>query len=75
MPFLGLFSVHLFCPIPIGFLFDLFYYYPLEACFLLMKDRKGVDPEGKEGGEELGGAEEGETIIWVYLCEKKIYFQ
>lgn len=37
--------------------------YLLESCPFLKRDRKGVDPEGKGGGEDLGRAEEGETII------------
>jgi hypothetical protein len=28
-----------------------------------MRDRKGMDLDGREDGEELGGAEGGETII------------
>jgi hypothetical protein len=28
-----------------------------------MRDRNGVDPCGRRGGEQLGGGEEGETII------------
>lgn len=40
-------------------------YYPLEACFQ-MRDRKGVDLYGREGREELGGVEVGETIIRIY---------
>jgi hypothetical protein len=38
-----------------------------------MRDRKEVDPEGSGGGEELAGAEEGETII-SKLYENRIYF-
>lgn len=33
-----------------------FYYYTLEACFL-MRDRKVVDPDGRLNGEELGGVD------------------
>jgi hypothetical protein len=25
------------------------------ACTFLMRDRKGVDPDGRRGGKELGG--------------------
>lgn len=35
-----------------------------------MRDRKEIDWDKKEGGEELGGIEWGKTII---LYEKKIY--
>lgn len=30
-----------------------------------MRDQKGVDPDGRGGGEELGGAEGGETVIKI----------
>lgn len=33
--------------------------YLLETCYFLMKERKGVDLEGMEGGEELGGDRDG----------------
>lgn len=36
-----------------------------------MRDRRGVDPEGRGGEEELGPVEEGETVIWIYCMEKK----
>jgi hypothetical protein len=41
---------------------------------LLMRDRKGVDPEGRWGGEELGGEMERETILRIYHLRKEIYF-
>lgn len=59
------------CLIPMS-VFVLFYYYPLEACCFL-RDRKGVDPDGRGSGEELGGVEGGE-INQDILCEIKIYF-
>lgn len=34
----------------------LFYYYPLETCFLMI-DKKEVDLDGLGGGKELGGIE------------------
>lgn len=40
-----------------------------------MRDRIGVDPEGRRDGEELGGKDGGETINLDILCENKIYFQ
>jgi hypothetical protein len=54
-----------------------------------MKDRKGVDSDGKGGREELGAVKEQEIIIrmcvcvcvcvcvftymYVYVCEKSIF--
>ena len=48
--------------------------YLLEACSFLMRDRKGVDLDGRRGGEELGGVEGGETIIRIYYVRKKSIF-
>ena len=36
-----------------------------------MRDRKGIDPDGKRGGEELGGVEGGEIVIRIYCVRKK----
>lgn len=36
----------------------------------ISSERKGVSPEGRAGGEELGGVEGAETVL-----EKKVYFQ
>jgi hypothetical protein len=52
--------------------FILLYYYHLENCFLI-RNRKGVDPSGMGGGEELRGVERREAVIKIY--KKKIYFQ
>ena len=38
-----------------------------------MRGRKGMDPEGREDGEKLGGVEEGEIIIMIYYV-RKMYF-
>ena len=48
----------------------MFVCYFLEVCSFLIRDRKGVDPEGKEGGKGLGEIEEGETIIRIYCMRK-----
>lgn len=48
------------------------YHIPLD-CFL-RKDKKGVDPEGRGGRDELEEIEDGETINRIYWV-KKIYFQ
>lgn len=37
-----------------------------------MRDRKGVDADGRRDGEELRGIEEGEIIIRLY-CMKKMF--
>lgn len=50
----------------------LFYYYPLEDCFLV-RDKKGVDPAMRGGGKELGG-EAGETAISIYYVRGKNLF-
>lgn len=39
-----------------------------------MRDRKGVDSEGREGWEELGGVERGKTIIRIYYVIKESIF-
>lgn len=51
--------------------------YHLEACSFLIRDSRGVDPEGREDGEEVGVAEGGESVILIYSLRKKkifIYF-
>jgi hypothetical protein len=40
-----------------------------------MKERKGVESDGKGGGEELRGVDGGKTIIEVFLYEKITCFQ
>jgi len=35
-----------------------------------MRNRKGLDPESRGGGEELGGVKGGETIIRIYCMRK-----
>lgn len=46
----------------------------LSICCFLKRDRKGVDLNGRECGEELGEVHGGETVIRIYHM-KKIYFQ
>ena len=38
-----------------------------------MRDRKGVNPYGLRGEEELGGAEGGEIVIRLYYVRKKFF--
>lgn len=45
----------------------------LEAHSLLMRDRKGVDLDGRGGGEGLGGGRE-ETPVRIYHVRKKNLF-
>jgi hypothetical protein len=40
-----------------------------------MKDTKQVNQDRGRCEEELGGVEEGKTIIRIYFLKKKIYFQ
>jgi hypothetical protein len=40
-----------------------------------MRDRKEVDLERTEDGEELGRVEEEETVIRIYCMEENLYFQ
>ena len=39
-----------------------------------MRKINGVDPDGKGGGEELGGVEGEETIIRICFVRKKSIF-
>lgn len=45
--------------------FDLFYHYSLDPCFSKERQKKGVDPDGSRGGEELGGT-------WMGTCNQNI---
>lgn len=45
----------------------------LEAHSFLMRDRKGVDLDGRGGGEELGGRRE-ETPVRIYHVREKSLF-
>lgn len=47
---------------------------PRSRCSFLMRDKKGIDLEGSEGGEDLGRVEGGKTTIGIY-CIRKDYFQ
>lgn len=38
-----------------------------------MRDRKGVDADGRRDGEELRGIEEGEIIIRLYCMKKNVF--
>lgn len=46
--------------------FVLLYYYLLEACSFIVRDRTGMDPDERGGGEELKGTDRKETIIRIY---------
>lgn len=52
----------------------LLYFYHLEACSLLMRVRKGMDPVRRADGDELGGIEDGEPSIWVHYISKETIF-
>lgn len=54
----------------------IFYYYILEVCSFLVKDRKGVDSEGERINKKLGGVEGGKPVISMYRVRmNRIYFQ
>lgn len=38
-----------------------------------MRDRRGLDSDGKQGGEKLGGTETGEAVIRMYLVRKILF--
>lgn len=40
------------------------------CCYLLERERKGMNSEGKEGGKKLGGIERRETIIKIWYMRK-----
>lgn len=48
--------------------FILFYCYALDVCFLI-KDRKGVDMDGRGDGTELGAVEGRDTVIRKYYIK------
>lgn len=64
--YVGLFFLFAYCVSFSVFLiyYNLFYYYSLEACFL-MKERKGMDPGGRGGDEKVGGVGGGENIVKI----------
>ena len=38
-----------------------------------MRYRKGVDPDGRRGGEDLGRIEGRETVIRIYYVRKSLF--
>jgi hypothetical protein len=54
--------------------FVVFGCYFSDACSFLMRDRKGMDPEGRGGREELGGVEGEVYIIRIDCMRKKSIF-
>lgn len=61
------------------FYFIIFYFvrfccYLLDACSFLIKDINGVDPDGRGGREEVGGVEEGKTVIRIYYMRISLFF-
>lgn len=41
----------------------LFHYYLIESVSFLMRDKKGMDPDGRKNGKELEGAGEGKETV------------
>lgn len=52
----------------------MFGFYFLETCPFLMRNKNGVDPEGKGDRKELGGAEGEKTIIRIDCMSKESLF-
>lgn len=48
-------------------------YYSLDACLFLMRDRKGVDADRRQDGEELRRIGGGENIVRLYCMKKNIF--
>lgn len=72
--FLCLFSSVCFCPILLCLFFCLilFYYYSLDTCLFLRRDRKGVNSDGRSG-EDLGGIG-GWEVKSVHCIQKEITY-
>lgn len=47
--------------------------YLLEACSFLMRDRKGLDPDGRGSREELGWTEGEKTVTRICRVKKSIF--
>lgn len=67
-------SERLFCCLVLS-KFDMIVFYlmlvSLRSNFLIIKDKKRVDSDGRGSGVELGGREEEETAFRVYYIRKK----
>lgn len=50
------------------------FYYPLEACLFSTERQKGVDPDGREGGEKLGEWEQERRLIRKCCVGEKSIF-
>lgn len=48
--------------------------YLIKACAFLLRDRKRVDVDGREGEEELEEVEGRKTLIWIYYMRKLTIF-
>lgn len=64
-----------FCLILLYSYVAMFGCYVLETCSFLMSKRKGVDPEGRRRDEELGGENEGKTIIRICCMRGESIFK
>lgn len=64
---------YLFCPIPIYFILYCFIIISWKSAYFLVRDKNGVDPDGRGGGEILGGVEGRETTIRIYLASKNLF--
>lgn len=59
----------------LNFYFIFFYvlFYLRETCSFLMRERKGMDSNEREGREQLKGLEGGETIFRIYMRKESIF--
>lgn len=64
-----------------GFLFYLiilylvtFFFFSLRSSFFLMRNRKGINSEGRRDGKELEGVERGKTVIRIKCVTKESIF-
>ena len=76
VPSPGLFSFHWFAlsnfEVILSYCFVLGYYL-LEACYFLMRDRKGVDLDGRRSVEDLAEVDKGESVIRTYYMRKNLF--
>lgn len=51
-----------------------YFFFSLRSSFFLMRDRKGIESEGRQGEKELEGAERGKTVIKIKCVTKESIF-
>ena len=58
----------------VGLCFTLFYHYPIEACWFSNEKQRGVDLDGRGGGEELGEVDGENPRIRIYYVWGPFFF-